>query len=107
MRGVSCGVKQRVLEAYSVKDMTVGMIAEKYGIAKRTIYKWVSDSSGTASRGRRNSIRRKALYLSKEEAETILLMIMVSENDIGEHKKLVANNLEERLLNIADELTEV
>lgn len=48
---------------------------------------------------------RKALYLSKEEAEALLLCICEADYVIDADRKIIVRCIEERLLTIADELT--
>ena len=94
--------RSSVIEDYNSKVLTVEQIVQKYGIARRTVYNWVS-----ANHGRKNNIDRKAVYLSRDEVETMLLLIMVGENDVTEKQKCIAKALEKRLLDIADEFSEV
>lgn len=92
-------IKANVIAAYNGKVMTVDQIASVYGVARRTVYSWV-----TANRSNMNK-PRKALYLSKDEAEALLLTIMVSDGQTGKYKAIV-ESIENRLLDIADELGE-
>lgn len=92
-------IKDSVRRDYNSKAMTVEQIVHRYGVARRTVYKWCS-----ASHGRRNNINRKAVYLSKDETEAVLLLIMVGEQYAGKYKDIV-KALEQRLLTIADEFT--
>lgn len=91
-------LKADVVRDYNSRTMTVEQIVQRYGIARRTVYAWCS-----ASHGRRNSINRKAVYLSKDETEAVLLLIMVGEQYAGKYKYIV-KALEQRLLTIADDL---
>lgn len=94
-------IKDSVRRDYNSKTMTVEQIVHRYGIARRTVYTWCS-----ANHGRRNSINRKAVYLSKDETEAILLLILMGEKDSGKYRDIV-KALEQRLLTIADEFTEM
>lgn len=92
-------IRSSVIRAYNEKVMTVDQIASKYGVARRTVYSWASSNRGRMSKP------RKALYLSKDEAEALLLTIMVADGQTGKYKEVV-ESIENRLLDIADELGE-
>lgn len=93
-------LKADVIRDYNSKMITVEQIVQRYGVARRTVYAWCS-----ASHGRRNNINRKAVYLSQEETEGLLLLIVMGEKDSGKYRDTV-KALEQRLLTIADEFTE-
>ena len=94
-------VRYSAVAEYESKATTVEQILKKHGIARRTLYNWVS-----ADRGRRNDISRKAVYLSADEVETVLLMIMVADGQLKD-REWIAKALESRLLDIADSFTEI
>lgn len=100
-RRISNQLKAAVIKEYHDKVLTVDQIVQKYGIARRTVYSWVS-----ACHGRENSIPRKALYLSQDETETILLLMMEAGDSLKGKYKAVSASLENRLLNLADNFTE-
>ena len=84
------------------KEMTVEQIVSKYGIARRTVYNWCA-----ADHGRNNQTSRKAIYLSHDEVETVLLMILETEGTLKGNREYTAKALENRLLKLADEFTEI
>ena len=96
--------KKAVLKAYSDGKMTVSEICRKHGIARRTVYTWAENAG--IKRNKRNVIDRKAVYLSRNEVEAILLLMLEASKDMPEEYRMVCNHLEERLLDIADMLEE-
>ncbi|MBO5969208.1 MAG: hypothetical protein J6S14_12005 [Clostridia bacterium] len=98
--------KSKVVEMYYVGDQTVAEIAYQMGVKPRTVYSWANKFG----HGRRFKIvkePRKVLKLSHKEVEAILLMILECENIIGEEYFYTLKVLERRLLDAADELTEM
>lgn len=90
-------LRESVIADYNAKILTVDQIAQKYNIARRTIYSWVS-----ANHGRKYKLDRQAVYLSKDETETLLLLILCAEDMLTDKQKYIAKALEQRLLDIAD-----
>lgn len=96
--------KKAVLKAYSEGKMTVSEICRKYGIARRTVYTWAEKAG--IKRNKRNIIDRKAVYLSRNEVEAILLLMLEGSDLLQGEYRMICDHLEERLLDIADMLEE-
>lgn len=87
---------------YLNSGLTVRQIAAKYKTCIRTVYNALN---GKTNRKNNHKPSRKALYLSKEETETLLFCIMESETTIPNDKKILLPSIEIRLLNIADDMS--
>lgn len=96
--------KREVIRDYTDGKMTVSDICRKHGIARRTVYTWAEKAG--IKRNKRNVIDRKAVYMSRDEVEAILLLMLEGSDLLpGEHR-MICEHLEERLLDIADMLEE-
>ena len=94
--------RAQIADDYHNSGLSVRQIASKYGVCVRTVYNAIS---GKANRKNQRKPERKAIYLSKEETETLLLCISESEKLLSQSKTVLISGIENRLLNIADELT--
>lgn len=98
-----CGKKSsQLISDYFHSEMTVKQISKKHGVCIRTVYNAID---GKANRKNQHKPDRKAVYLSKEETETLLLCILESEKLLPQSRRILIPGIENRLLNIADELT--
>ena len=90
-----------ISEDYYSSGLTISQIAEKYGVCARTVYNSIQ------AKNRRNHARpnRRALHLTKAEAEAILLCIMEAESVLSDGYRETLHAIENRVLIIADELT--
>ena len=102
---VSEETKSKALESYYIGEQTVAEIAYKFGVKPRTVYSWV-ENMGHGNRFHIIKEPRKALKLSRKEAEAILLMIMECESIVPEKYFYTLKILEDRVLEIADNLPE-
>lgn len=91
-------VRSAVLLAYFQGEQTVEQICRNYGVSRRTVYAWASGSHARIHSTRQS---RKAIYLTLDEVELLLLLFLESNPS-----NPIAKQLEDRLLNVADELTE-
>ena len=96
------GKQQQLISDYFHSGLTVRQISERNGVSVRTVYNAIS---GKANRKNQRKPSRKALYLSKEETEVLLLCILESEKVISQSRRVLISGIENRLLDIADELT--
>ena len=101
-KSIPKSTKTAVLNDYRGKVLTVPQIAQKYGISRRTIYSWVTEPDRQRGNG-----TRKAIYLSPEEVETLLLLIMIGDGKMTDSWTGIAKNIETRLLDMADYFTEI
>lgn len=97
-------LKQSVIKDY-YELMPIKQISIKYGINRRRIYDWIEKSNRLGYL--HPNLNRKMAYLSRDEIEVMLLMIIETENILTERYRLVAKSLETRLLDMADELEEM
>ena len=100
---VNLETKQKAIRLYYEGKLTVAEIADRSGVKPRAVYSWI-EKTGFGSR-QRGPERRKAIKLNKAEAELILLMILETEKDLSGRYQYELKSIENRLLNIADELT--
>ena len=103
---VSDETKFKAVETYYVNQQTVAEIAYKMRVKPRTVYSWVKQF-GHGKRFQIVKEPRKSVKLSRKEVEAILLMIMECDKIIGEEYFYTIRVLERRLLDVADELTEM
>ena len=96
--------KREVIRDYAEGKMTVSDICRKHGIARRTVYTWAEKAG--IKRNKRNIIDRKAVYLSRNEVEAILLLMLEGSDLLSGEYRMICDRLEERLLDIADMLEE-
>jgi len=101
-RTVPDDVRHAVIGDYIHSFLTLDQIAEKHNVSLRFIHSCVN---GKFHRKNNPSPMRKALYLSKEDAEALLLCICEADYVIDADRKIIVRCIEERLLTIADELT--
>ena len=101
-RTVPDAVRHAVIYDYIHSFLTICQIAEKHDVSVRFIHSCVD---GKFHRNNEPSPLRKAIRLSKEEVEVLLLCICEADYVIDDDRKVIARTIEERLLTIADELT--
>lgn len=97
-------LKDAVLNDYYSGEKTIWQIAAEYGIGRRRIYEWRDQDV------KRNHITRsetKGIRLNLDEAELILLMILECDPIIHGKDRALMRGLEEKLLMISDQLTEI
>lgn len=98
--------KDDIINDYLAKNMTVNQICAKYGVGRRTVYQWI-EKSDTHRRGMgKKSNCRRAIYISRDEIELILLMILETKDVLNTKYTPCVKTLETKLLDIADELEE-
>ena len=95
--------RELIANDYNNSGLSVAQIAEKHGICVRTVYNSIQ------AKNRRNRARpnRRALRLTKAEAEVILLCIMEAESVLSNNYRETLHAIENRVLIIADELTQL
>jgi transposase-like protein len=93
----------RAVKAYYDGIETVDEICYTLGVSRSTLYSWVR--ANRIKKRRRTIKNRRALNLSKDETELLLLVILEADAAIPEDKKAMLRGIENRLLNIADDLT--
>ena len=100
-------VKEAVLAEYYTTSTSVVQLCAKYGYKRRTIYQWIEQSG----RGRRAFIHRdprRHVLLTLDETELILLMLCECDKIWKDgNQRAIMRNLENRLLDISDELYEL
>lgn len=94
--------QSQLISDYLHSGLTVKQISEKHGVCIRTVYNALG---GKTNRKNRHKPDRKAIYLSKDETEALLLCILESEKALSQSRRTLISGIENRLLNIADELT--
>lgn len=95
-------VKDDIRRDYNDRSMSVDEIAAKYGVHRRRVYDYVkADRHSKWSTTR----KQKMTYLSKDEVELILLMLMECDGMLNEKNQAIAKCLEDRMLNMADAMT--
>ena len=97
--------KRKVLEQYYSGEKTVDQICREIGIARRTVYAWI-EKNGHGTRALHPKTGRGNLRITWEEAELILLMCAETERILKPNQKAVMRSLEDRVLDIADVLSE-
>lgn len=95
-------VKSDIRQDYYERAMTVDEIAAKYNVHRRRVYDYVK--ADRHSRWAMNRAR-KMTYLSKDEVELILLMLLECDGILKGNNRVIAKVLEDRMLMIADALT--
>ena len=98
--------KNYIVNAYLANDMTVNQICTKYGVGRRTVYQWIEKIDAPRRGMGKKTNYRRAVYMSRNEIELILLMILESKDILKGKYASYAKSLEEKLLNVADELEE-
>lgn len=99
-------VKRAIIAQYYSGEKTVKQICYEYGVKGRTIYDWI-EVIGHGARVHNPKDPRRAVWLSSCEVELILLMMAECEKILNRQNLAIMRNLEDRLLNVADELTEI
>lgn len=92
-------MKNEIIRDYYRSGLSVKQIAKKHGVCMRTVYNAVK---GKTNRRGQHPKDRLPLYLSKEDAETLLLCFLEVDGLIPGYK---TKSIEDRVLSIADELT--
>ena len=97
-------LKSAVLQEYYAGIKTTQQIAAEYGIDRRRIYDWKEKKTD-----RRNSCKgsTRGAQLTLEESELVLLMIMECDSTMKGKQRETMRTLEEKMLNISDQLTEL
>lgn len=96
--------RQQIVDDYFNSGLTVKQIAHKNNVCVRAIYNALDGRANRSKIGR--SSGRKALRLNKDETELLIGTILEYEyicND--ENERLLLHSIEDRLLEIADDLT--
>lgn len=99
-------IKRTALEQYYSGEKTVSQICAENGIAWRTIYSWI-EKDGHGKRAPSTRAGRATLRVTRDEAELILLMCAECEKILPRKLLPIMRPLETRVLDIADELTEM
>lgn len=94
--------RSAIISDYQQGMLSVKQIAEKYNVCPRSVYNCIG---GRANRKGLSKQTRRALHLNKSETEVLLLCIIEAEHDLSETDKSIITGIQDRLLNIADELT--
>lgn len=94
--------RSQIISDYQDGALSVRQIAEKHGVCPRSVYNCIS---GHTSRKGLSKQNRRALFLTKEETEALLLCIIEAEYHLPKADRLIIDGIQGRLLNIADELT--
>lgn len=95
--------RDALVSDYYGSSLTIKQIAEKHGVCVRTVYKTVE---GKANRKGHRKADRRMIRLNKDETELLLLCILECESIFnGSDKLTLLHAIEDRLLDIADELT--
>lgn len=94
--------RSAIISDYQQGMLSVKQIAEKYNVCPRSVYNCIDGRTNRKGLSKQN---RRALFLNKSETETLLLCIMEAENALSQTDISIVNNIQERLLNIADDLT--
>lgn len=97
-------VKDDIRRDYYERCMTVDAIAEKYNVHRRRIYDYVKADRYTSYAIKH---KRKMTYLSKDDVELILLLIMECDSILKDKNKIIAKCLEDRMLQMADDMTQL
>ena len=95
-------VKDAVRRDYHERNMTVSEIAAKYGLYMRRVYDYVKPDRYSPYTVERV---KKMTYLSREEVELILLMLLECDAILKGKNRITAKALEDRMLMMADEMT--
>lgn len=101
-RRVPPSVRDAVIRDYIHSFLTVDQIAKKHNVSIRYIH----SVTGDFHRNNEPQPNRLSLRLTKQEAETLLLCIAEADYVIDVDRKTIARILEDRLLEIADKLTQ-
>ena len=100
---ISEEIKNSIRKEYYERKTTVDELAAKYGVHRRRIYDYVKADRHSAYSFSRV---RKMTYLSRDEAELILLMLLECNSIIVKGKdRDIAKVLEEKMLAMADAMT--
>lgn len=95
-------VKDNIRKDYYEREMTVAEIVAKYSVSRRAVYDYIKPDRFSAYT---TQSKRKMTYLSKKEVELILLMLLECDGTLKGDCKITAKCLENKMLNMADELT--
>ena len=96
--------RQQIVDDYFNSGLTIKQIAMKNDVCIRTVCKAVEGRANRSKIGRNSG--RKAIRLNKDETE--LLIGTILEYDYickDENERLLLHSIEDRLLEIADDLT--
>lgn len=95
-----------LLEYYS-SGRTVAEICAQHGIPRRTGYQWI-ERYGHGKRAVNRKCARRAVHMSLDEVELVLLMMCECDKIWKKPTdRAIMRNLEDRLLTVSDELTEL
>ena len=95
-------VKNDIRRDYYERCMTVDAIAAKHGVCRRRVYDYVKADRHTSYAVHKT---RKMTYLSRDDIELILLLLAECETVLEGKQKILARVLEDRMLQLADDLT--
>lgn len=96
--------KREVIREYADGKTTVNEICDKHGIARRTVYAWAEKAG--IKRKKHSRIDRKAIYMTREEMETILLLMLIGSESLKGEYLTASRSLEKRLLDATDAMEE-
>ena len=90
-------IKSKVIAAYFEGVKTVNEICDEFGIARRTVYKWLQESG--LKRNRRISVRnRQPFYVSKAEATLLCRILEENEALVSQTEMDLVMGLHDRLV---------
>ena len=96
--------RQQIVDDYFNSGLTIKQIARKNDVCFRTVCKAVEGRANRSKIGRNSG--RKAIRLNKDETELLLVTILEYEYICkDEDERLLLHSIEDRLLEIADDLT--
>ena len=98
-------VRQACLRDYYAGLKTVDVIAAEHGVHRRRIYDWTRADKRCRVHNERTV--RRGLHVSLDETELLLLIIGEAEKIIKPDQLGLLRSLEDRLLQIADDLWEL
>lgn len=96
-------IKAQVIADYKSGRDPVWYICQHYGVSWRTLHEWVEGCGQDRRHTRRPD--RRSIRLTKDDAELLLLCIVESESIAPREYMPALRRLEDRLCDIADELT--
>ena len=101
---ISEETKAAIVRDYYEGEKEVDQIASEYGIDRRRIYEWKDKDK---ARGHSKRSMTKGCRLTLDEAELILLMILICDETIKGKQRYLMRKLENKMLILSDELTEL
>lgn len=104
MKKKSISVKAAVIAAYLDGVKTVDDICDEFGVARRTVYKWL-ENSGTHRNRRMSICNRQPFYVSKDEAALLCTLLETCEYSLPENEMNTIMRLHDRLTNVLNEFS--